>query len=113
MGLIIITKTLTLCIVCRCVEDPDDASDCCLLIDSVWAALVIPVYLDAVTILFGAIRKRIRKTLSKAGQEVRHEMKIEVTPVHVQSRSKRAFFCLDVLTVDATPLRVMTGVLSP
>ena len=38
---------------------------------SMCAVLVIPVYLDAVTIVMGAIRNRIRKMMDKAGQEVR------------------------------------------
>ena len=36
-----------------------------------FAVLVIPVYLDAVTIVMGAIRNRIRKMMDKSGQEVR------------------------------------------
>eukprot|EP00903_Cladosiphon_okamuranus_P006435 g6296.t1 len=35
------------------------------------SVLVVPVYLDAVTIVVGAIRNRLRKTLDKAGQKVR------------------------------------------
>lgn len=35
------------------------------------AVLVVPVYLDAVTIVMGAIRSRIRKAMGKTGQEVR------------------------------------------
>ncbi|CAN0524419.1 unnamed protein product [Ectocarpus sp. 12 AP-2014] len=36
-------------------------------------ALVIPVYLDAVTIVVGAIRNRIRKSLGKTGHELTDE----------------------------------------
>ncbi|CAM9789606.1 unnamed protein product [Ectocarpus fasciculatus] len=36
-------------------------------------ALVIPVYLDAVTIVMGAIRNRIRKALNKTGHELTDE----------------------------------------
>lgn len=36
-----------------------------------FAALVVPVYLDAVTIVIGAIRSRLRKLMGKAGQQVR------------------------------------------
>lgn len=35
-----------------------------------FAALVVPVYLDAVTIVIGAIRSRIRKVMGKTEQQV-------------------------------------------
>lgn len=35
------------------------------------SVLVVPLYLNAVTIVMGAIRNRLRKTFDKVGQKVR------------------------------------------